>query len=431
MSIYKIRVKGHLDQQWESWFDGLAISYGSDETTLLCGHLADEAALHGILAKVRDLALPLLELSLGDGSPTGVERKAPMLNQSVSFATDGTGSTTVDVPPPLFLINELSRVMVIRALYWATRYGIAEFLRDGPQTVAELARKTEADPRTLYRLLRALESIGLFQEQPTETTGDLETVRFAQTLTSTFLLPETPGTLYPLILMWQSPFQWDAWGNIEYSLKTGKPALEARYGVHLFDFLAQHPAEQELFNQAMTSISQAVNRPIADAYADDFSRIQTLVEVGGGRGSFLETVLRDHPHLQVVLFEQAHVIEEVRQTECIAQNPRATFVSGDFFSAVPDGGDAYFLKQVLLNWSDDESVQILTNCRRAMQAGGRVLVAEQVLHPGIGNDTWGKFLDLQMLVTLRGGNRTEREYRELFARAGLKVTRIQIGRAHV
>lgn len=347
-----------------------------------------------------------------------------MFNHSVSFNTDVPGSATVDVPPPIFLMNELSRVMVIRAIYWATRHGIAELLRDGPQSLAELARKTEADPRTLYRLLRALESIGLFQEESTDTASNLETVRFAQTLTSTFLLPETPGTLYPLILMWQSPFQWDAWGNIEYSLKTGKPALEARYGVHMFDFLAQHPQEQDVFNQAMTSISQAVNRPIADAYTDGFSRIQTLVEVGAGRGSFLETVLRDHPHLRVVLFERAHVIEEVLRTEHIAQDPRATFVSGDFFSAVPEGGDAYFLKQVILNWSDDESVQILTNCRRAMQPGGRVLVAEQVLHLGIGNDTWGKFLDLQMLVTLRGGNRTEREYCELFARAGLKVTRI-------
>jgi hypothetical protein len=347
-----------------------------------------------------------------------------MINHGISFATDVPGATTVNVSPPVFLMNELSRIMVIRAIYWATKHGIAELLRDGPKTVGELAQKTEADPKSLYRLLRALDSIGIFQEQANDASIDPTDMLFAQTQTSTFLLPETPGSLYPLILMWQSSFQWDAWGNVDYSLKTGKPALEARYGIHLFDFLAQNPAEQEVFNQAMTAISTSVNRPIADAYAQDFAQIQTLVEVGAGRGSFLETVLQDHPHLRAILFERKEVIEEIHKYESIAHNPRVTLISGDFFSTVPEGGDAYFLKQVILNWSDDECIQILTNCRKALNPGGRVLVAEQVLHPGIGQDTWGKFLDLQMLVTLRGGNRTANHYRELYHQAGLKVTRI-------
>lgn len=347
-----------------------------------------------------------------------------MHNQSVSFAPDVPGAATVDVPPPVFLMNELSRIMVIRALYWATKYGVAEIVESGPKTVSEIAERTGAEPKTLYRLLRALAGIGIFQEQSDDAVTDPAQRRFAQTPTSEYLLPSTPGTLYPLILMWQSSFQWDAWGNVEYSLRTGKPALEARYGMHMFDFLAQNPVEQDIFNQAMTSISLAVNQPIADAYAHEFAHIHTLVEVGAGRGSFLATVLRAHPQLHVVLFDRPVVIEEVLRTEPIAQDSRVTLQPGDFFTAVPEGGDAYFLKQVILNWSDEESVQILTNCRKAMGPGGRVLVAEQVLYPGLGKDTWGKFLDLQMLVTLRGGNRTEQEYRALFDQAGLRLTRV-------
>ncbi len=347
-----------------------------------------------------------------------------MSNYSISFAPEVAESSIANIDPPLYLMNELSRVMVIRSIYWATKHGIAELLQEGPQTIATLAERTETHPRALYRLLRALDGIGIFQEINDENQNDYTQIRFIQTPTSLYLLPETPRTLYPLIMMWQSDFQWNAWGSVDYSLKTNKPALEERYGVNMYEYLAQHPEEQEIFNRAMTSIGTGVNQPIVDAYKQEFATAKKLVEVGAGRGSFLATVLKAHPHLQVVHFDRPVVVEEVAQTEEVARHPNVKLQGGNFFEAVPEGGDVYFLKQVILNWSDDESVQILTNCRKALAPGGRVLVAEQVLHPGPGKDTWGKFLDLQMLVTLRGGNRTEAEYHELFRRAGLKITRI-------
>ncbi|MBV9230734.1 MAG: methyltransferase [Chloroflexi bacterium] len=345
-------------------------------------------------------------------------------NQSITFAPGLPGSATRDLPPPVFLMNELSRLMVIRSIFWATKYRIAEMVADGPKTVNELAEGVEADPKSLYRLLRALASIGIFQEEPNnEYTTDPTQARFSQSPTSAFLLPDTPGSMYPMVMMWQSSFQWESWADIEYSLKTGKPALEKRYGMNIFAFLAKNPIEQRFFDQAMTAMSEAINSSIADAYATEFAGIGTLVDVGGGYGSFLQTVLNAHEHMQGILFDQPAVMEEVSSSP-IARHPRIRLEHGDFFVSVARGGDAYFLKQIVMDWSDEECLTILRNCRDAMRPDGRVLVVEQVLHPGVGQDTFGKFLDLQMLVVLHGGNRTEHEYRELFSKAGLAIARI-------
>jgi hypothetical protein len=296
-----------------------------------------------------------------------------------------------------------------QTIYVAAKLGLAERINEGAKSAAELAEATGTDPRALYRLLRALASIGIFTEAED---------RFAMTPLAACLLD--PSTRAMATMRGES--QYRSWGELLYSVQTGQPAFDKIYGQPIFAYFAEHPEVGRVFDQAMTGVHGRETDAVLQAY--DFGGIQTLADVGGGNGSAIAALLSKHPAMQGILFDLPTVAERARANLRAARlEDRCQVVAGDFFDSVPAGADAYFLRHIIHDWDDEKSVAILGNCRRAMGDGARLLVVEGIVPPG-NEPSVSKFFDLAMLVLPGGMERTEPEYRELFAAAGLRLTRI-------
>jgi O-methyltransferase domain/IclR helix-turn-helix domain len=319
---------------------------------------------------------------------------------------------TATQPPLVRLLNELWKS---RAIHVAVRLHLAEALANGPLSVAELAAETGSHAPSLYRLLRTLACIGIFTE--------LHGSRFANSTLSHLLRPDVPGSMYAIATMMSSDWWWRAWGELLHSVQTGEPGFNKAHGMSMWRYFAEHdPAAGEAFNTVMTDLSAMVSLPLAQAA--DLSRVRTVVDVGGGHGGLLTTLLAIYPSIEKgILFDQAHVIDEARTALGPVLDPRIQLIGGDFFTTVPGGADAYVMKWILHDWDDSACVQILTNCRRAMASHSRLLVAEYVFEADQNNED-AYFQDLLMLVLLPGKERTKRELRALYDAAGLRMTRI-------
>lgn len=319
-------------------------------------------------------------------------------------------------PPPGARLRDLATgYFVSRALQVAARLDVATLLASGPRSCAELARLTRTHEDTLYRLLRALASFGVFLE---EADG-----RFANTELSSPLRSDVPGSMRAMLLFLGEETMLRTWESLEHSVTTGEPGFEHVYGTHHFDYLSRHPDEAKVFDAAMTSYSTMVNAAIVKAY--DFSVFRTVVDVAGGRGSTLCTILEANPTLRGTLFDMPHVIEGAR--EYIEQRglaDRCEVVAGDFFEAVPPGADAYFMKHIIHDWDDRRCVKILQNCHGVMPTAAKLLVSERVVPPGNGR-SYSKLADLLMLLMTPGGKeRTEAQFRALFAAGGFELVRL-------
>jgi SAM-dependent methyltransferase len=299
-------------------------------------------------------------------------------------------------------------------LYVAARLGLADRLEAGPQTAQQLAPQVGAAPRALHRLLRALAGFGIFAE----TDGGA----FALTPAARLLQSDTPGSLRGLALLYGADWLWRAYGDLLHSVRTGTPAFVHVHGLSFYDYLQEHPAAGAVFQSAMSSMSAQEAAAILAAY--DFAKAQSVIDVGGGQGALLAALLRAHPHLAGVLLDLSPAIVGAKALLGAAGlTARATCVAGDFFTAVPKGGDVYLLKSVLHNWDDSDVVCILRNCRQAMADGARLLVIERVIPAGNGPSE-AKLFDVNMLVTVGGQERTEAEYRTLLDLAGLTLARL-------
>ncbi len=321
--------------------------------------------------------------------------------------------TTHQMSPRQILAQMLTGYWTSQALYAAAKLGLADLLEAGPKTAEELAKATGTDPRALYRLLRALASVGIFLEKP----GG----GFTLTHVASGLLSNAPGSQRAMAIM-MGEEHYRAWGDLLYSLRTGKPAFDEIYGKPIFAYLAEHPEQAKIFDAAMTGIHGPETQAMLNAY--DFSGFRTLVDVGGGNGSLLCVVLKRHPTLMAVLFDRADVVERAKANLHEAGlEARCTLIAGDFFQGVPTGGDAYLLRHILHDWDDDKALAILRSCRAAMGPQAKLLAVESVIPPG-NNPFFGKLLDLTMLVLPGGQERTEAEYRRLYTAAGFRLTRV-------
>jgi hypothetical protein len=302
---------------------------------------------------------------------------------------------------------------VSQCVYVAALLGIADLLKDGPRSPAELAKATGTHERSLYRLLRALASVGIFAE---DAEGRFSLTPLAEPLRSD--LPDSMRSA--AIFMGEELYR--AWGELLYSVRTGKTAYDKVFGQPIFDYLSTHLREAKLFDEAMVSIHGPETAAMLDAY--DFSGIGTLVDVGGGNGSLLIGVLQRYPSLRGILFDRSHVIERARASlEAAGLSGRCTTVPGSFFESVPAGGDAYLMRHIIHDWDDTQALTILRHCRNVMEPGRRLLIVENVVQPG-NAPSFGKLLDLNMLVIPGGMERTEEEYRKLLAEAGFRLERI-------
>jgi len=301
---------------------------------------------------------------------------------------------------------------VSQAIYVAARLGLADLMADGPRSVADLASATGAHAPTLRRVLRLLAGEGIFAEA--------EDDRFELTPMAASLLRDK-GELRLQVLFVGREASWRAAGDLLHAVKTGETPFDHVHGASFFESLRQHPDEAQLFDQLMVVNTTPVARAVAGAY--DFSSMRTIIDVGGGRGALALGILAAHPQLRGVIFDQPAVAAGARDAIAAAGlSERCEAVGGDFFEAVPDGGDAYLVKFILHDWDDERSVAILRTCRRAIPHGGRMLVVELVI--GHGNEpSFARTQDMNMLINLGGQERTEAEYRALFEASGFALTR--------
>ena len=325
-------------------------------------------------------------------------------------------ATSTSVTPTQAVLQVIAGFWLSRCVYIAAKLGFADLLQDGSKTPAELAVLTGTHAPALYRVLRALASNGWLQE---DSDG-----RFGMTALTAGLQTGAPGSLRALATTELGEEHYPAWGNLLFSVRTGELAFDDVFGMPNWQYWAGHPEHADIFNRAMSEMTAIIEPAVLSIC--DFTGAKTIVDVGGGRGTLISSILRAYPDARGIVVDLPHVIEQGRQL--IATNglqDRCELVGGDFFKQVPSGGDVYLLKWVIHDWDDAKATAILKNCHAAMPAHARLLLIEAPLPPA--NDpSLHKLMDVNMLVMTGGRERTEAEYRTLLDAAGFELTRVTV-----
>jgi hypothetical protein len=312
------------------------------------------------------------------------------------------------------LIQMATAHWVSRFLYVAARMNLADQLAERSKTAEELAQSMGTAVSSLYRFMRTLASLGIF----TEDSGH----RFSLTRLGEALRTGTPGSVRASVLTLAGEIFTQALDHLLYSVQTGKTSFDKVFGVPLFDWLANHPAEASMFSETMVGLHGAEPPAVAAAY--DFSEFATVIDVGGATGNLLTAVLGRYPMPRGILFDLPHVVADA--PELISERGlvnRIRIESGSFFENVPSGGDVYLLSHIIHDWSEAQCLVILRNCRRAMRSDSRLLLIEMVLPTGNAPHL-GKMLDIIMLAIPGGQERTEPEYRALLDKAGFRLKQV-------
>ncbi|MEM7759101.1 MAG: methyltransferase [Cyanobacteria bacterium P01_A01_bin.40] len=316
----------------------------------------------------------------------------------------------------LALIELIYGYYITQCIKVAAQLKISDFLDGRAKSYQELARESQSNPDAIWRMLRLLKRVGIFEE--------IEEGVFQNTELSSFLKSNIEGSLRPLALCHGgTDLFWQSWRNLDYTIKTGKSASEYCLEANPFEYLSKNPEVAELFDEAMSSLSALDTTTICDRY--DFSQFNKIVDVGGGRGELLMSILEQNSSLEGILFDQQHVVDKVYS---ILKNrgllERCSLEAGSFFEPVPSGYDAYLLRHIIHDWNDAQALKILKNCREAMRADSKILVLE-ILMETEDEPLVGRFRDLNMLVSMpEGKERTEQQYSSLYKQAGLQLTQI-------
>jgi SAM-dependent methyltransferase len=319
-----------------------------------------------------------------------------------------------DVPPHVQLIEMAVAIWRARAIYAAAELGLADLLADGVRSAEELAQATGMHAPSLYRLLRALAGCGVLTE--------IEPRKFTTTPLGDALRTGAPGAARSTVLTLAGDWQWQAWRHFLDSLRTGEPGLTKAFGADLFSYLRGNPEHGARFNEAMVGMYGGLGQAVVAAY--DFSEFGSVADLGGGTGRLLATILQSNERLRGALFELRETASGARCfLEASGLIARCDVIEGDFFQSVPSGHDAYLLAHVLHDWTDEQSLSILRNCRHAMAQDGKLLIVETVLPEG-NAPHHGKLMDLLMLTVTGGAERTAEEFTRLLAAAGFQLTRI-------
>lgn len=326
--------------------------------------------------------------------------------------SSGRGGLTAILMP---LINGF---MAARVVHVAAELGIADLLAAGARSTETLASETGANILALHQLLRALASLGVVDE--------LEPGRFALNAMGEQLRTGVPGSVRNLALTLGSERAWRSWGELRHSVLTGTPAFRHVFGVDAFEYLESDPKQAALFNEAMAEVTRQVAKDVVTAY--DFTAFSKVVDVGGGNGTLIATILDAAPKLRGIVFDSSSGSAEAPdQLRARGVLERCEVIAGDFFRSAPAGGDVYVLKSIIHDWDDERSATILENCRNAISATGKLLLIERVMPARIdasaGHQRW-TMLDMHMLVMLGGRERTEEEFRSVLAAANFELKRI-------
>jgi hypothetical protein len=325
-----------------------------------------------------------------------------------------TNNTSAAKPPHVQIIDMALAHWVSRIVYVAAKLDLADRLAGGAKTADELAGPTGCHAPSLYRLMRTLTHLGILSE------GDGQ--RFSLTPLGEALKKNAPGSARAVTLTLAADWCANGFGELLYSIQTGKSGVEKYLGMPVFDWFGKNPEMASLFSETMVGFHGAEPAAVAAVY--DFSGLKTIIDVGGATGNLLTTVLQHAPGARGILYDLPHVVRDaaplIQSRGC---TDRVTIEPGSFFERVPTGGDAYLLSHIIHDWSEAQCLTILSHCRRAMNPGARLLLIEMVLPSGNAPHP-GKMLDMMMLVGPGGRERTEAEYRTLLAQAGFKLTRV-------
>jgi len=325
--------------------------------------------------------------------------------------------STVDPRARMALMQMLFGFMGAQVINVTARLGIADALGNGARTTDELAAGTKTHAPSLHRLLRALACLGVVAE--------VEPRRFELTALGQPLRADAPNSMRWLAMLFCDDPVWRSWGHLEDSVRTGEVSWDKVVGTSPFEYFKTHPEQSATFNAAMAEDARNTAPMVLAAY--DFASVGTLVDVGGGSGTLLATILAATPKLRGIVFDTPAGMDRAAETLArVGVADRARAVAGDFFQSVPEGGDAYILKSVIHDWDDARSRTILQSCRRAMGAGGKLLLVEPLLPPKVESPaiTGMVMSDLNMLVVAGGRERTEVEFRALLESAGFVLTSI-------
>jgi hypothetical protein len=307
-------------------------------------------------------------------------------------------------------MQSLFGMMVTKSISAVAALGVPDALGGGPLYYTDLAEAVGADQRALHRVMRMLSGIGIF--------GETQPGTYSLTPVSDLLRSDVPGSIRGMAVLLTARSHWEPWGRLDDVLRTGESGPQHAFGTDVFTWFqaADNKAEWEIFNAAMTSFSMGTAHAVATSV--DFSGFKVIIDVGGGHGYLLNTILATAPGAQGTVYDLPGVVDGAPPMD------RIEFVGGDFFKGVPAGGDCYVLKHIIHDWSDAQCVTILSNIARAMAANGRLFVIEAVM-PESPDAHPAKFMDVNMLAMTEGGcERTEKEYAALFRKAGVKLVQV-------
>jgi len=334
---------------------------------------------------------------------------------SATLSSTITPAQSARPEPVEQLMQFATGYMMSAALFAVTSLKIPDLLESGSKTISELAASTGSHEDALYRVMRALSSVGLFDENPART--------FSLTPVSEPLCVDAPNSMRDMALWLTGPFHFQVWRELGHSVRTGETVPEKIFGVPCFGYFERDKEVGDRFNNAMTGFSVSTIAAALEAYDFGWLAGKTLVDVAGGHGMVLTEILKKCPNTKGVLFDLEHVVTGAKpRIERQGLSVRCSIAHGDFFVAVPEG-DAYVMKNIIHDWNDERSATILKNIHRASRPGSRVILLEAMIAPG-NEPHFAKWIDIEMLLLPGGRERTEQEYRDLFAGAGFKMSKV-------
>jgi hypothetical protein len=318
------------------------------------------------------------------------------------------------LPPPIALLQLITGRWVSQTIGVAAELGFADEIESGPKTAAEIASAKDLHAPSVYRVLRALASIGIFAEQDG---------RFMQTPLSDALRSDVPYSMRGLARMVNMNSAIDAWNAVEHCVRTGGSGFEHAHGMQAFAYFDQHPADREMFANGMSSLTAQVGTAVAQAY--DFSSMKMLADIGGSHGMVLALVLAKYPELRGTLFDRPGVVADAKPVlDMHGVAGRVACIGGDFFESVPTGADAYLMKHILHDWNDLDAGRILATIHRAAAPGSKLLIVEAIVEEG-NTPQFAKFLDIEVMAMTPGGHeRTLEQWQTLLQASGYAFSRV-------
>lgn len=320
----------------------------------------------------------------------------------------------ITFPPSIVMYERFTSFWILAAIKVAAEMDIAGILKKGPLSIEQLAEQTNSDPQTLFRMMRALASEGVFKRTKK---GLYRNTRLSKVLTS------GKGSLRYTLMQHLGTLNWTVLNDLSYSIKTGKSAFSMIHGMKIYDYLSEHPEESVLFDRSMTDLSEIAIEPILSSF--DFSKFPVIADIGGGEGLLLSSILFKNKKSRGILFDTPEGLHHPERIfEKFGVTERVQVIQGNFFNTAPAGADVYLLKNIIHNWSIEESVLILSNIRKVMPIHGKILILEMILDD-TNHASIGKLIDLQMMVFMNEGKeRTLKEFETLLQLSGLKLNRV-------